>query len=103
MYDDLSRIERCYGSVAEYYRSQQEDYEHEYEMRERANERYRANQAKIRDAQEAGKHIIKYGGEGACYDCPFADCDTQTSFDDDWELVVCSAEKHCDVWDELEW
>lgn len=49
MYDDLSRIERCYGSVAEYNRSREEDEAHEYEVQMQWNEKCKANKKKLED------------------------------------------------------
>ena len=49
MYDDLSRIESCYGCVAEYNRSRVEDEEHEYELQMERNERCKANEKKLKD------------------------------------------------------
>jgi len=49
MYDDLSRIERSYGSVAEYNRSRDEEEAHEYELQMQWNEKCRANKKKLED------------------------------------------------------
>lgn len=49
MYDDLSRIERCYGCVAEYNRCREEDEAHEYELQMERNERCKANKKKLED------------------------------------------------------
>jgi hypothetical protein len=52
MYDDLSRIERCYGSVAEYNRSRAEDEAHEWELQQERNERCKANEQKLKDNKD---------------------------------------------------
>ena len=49
MSDDLSRIERCYGSVAEYNRCREEDAAHEYELQMERNERCAANKKKLEE------------------------------------------------------
>ena len=52
MQDDLSRIESCYGCVAEYNRSRQEDEEHEWELQQKRNERCKENKKKLEDNED---------------------------------------------------
>lgn len=89
--DDLSQIERNFGCVAEYNRSQMEDEEHEEELRARRAQRYRANREKVNSTDM--KDLIWYGGWGACSNCLYADKETQRDETDDMEIVICKAPK----------
>jgi len=66
MYDDLSRIERSYGSVAEYNRSRMEDEEQAYEAQRKNNEWCKANAKKL----EENKNIVMWFAYD-CVDCKY--------------------------------
>ena len=87
--DDLARIERSYGCVQEYFRSQTEAEERDDELQETRAERYRTNREKVNSTPL--RNLIWCGGYGACSNCPYADCDTQRDETDDMELVICNA------------
>lgn len=74
--------------VPEYYRSQQEDEEHEYELQTRRQEIYQVNRQKIA-AVASGFPVLDYGGYEACRDCPDADHDTMVDDDDDICRAIC--------------
>lgn len=59
--DNLGRIERSYGSVAEYNRCREEDAEYEYEQQAKWDEYCRKNKAKL---EEAGASAMYF-----CEDC----------------------------------
>ena len=61
MYDDLSRIESCYGCVAEYNRCREEDEERRYEKHMKMNERCAANKKKLEESADIALYF--------CYDC----------------------------------
>ncbi|WP_304973826.1 hypothetical protein [uncultured Alistipes sp.] len=75
--------------VPEYYRSKQEDADHEREISFQARERFRANREKLEAARAAGLPVLDFGGYDACQSCPNADHDTMTSEDDDFDHVLC--------------
>ena len=75
--------------VPEYYRAQQEEQEHQYELLMQRQEHYRANQEKISAAVASGLPILPYGGYGSCWKCQSADYDTMTDDDDDMCCVIC--------------
>ncbi len=85
---DLSdnRIPNC---VPEYFREQFEKEEHEAQLYWERMEHYKANQKKRKEAYEAGFPVLNFGGYDACLHCKDADHDTQTSFDDDFDSVIC--------------
>ncbi len=79
--------------VPEFYRSQQDDTDHAWELREqqreRDRERYTRNQDKTEAAMEAGLPVLDFGGFEACWECSHADHETQTGPDDDLCTVIC--------------
>lgn len=75
--------------VPEYYRSKQEDADHEREVSFQARECFRANREKLEAARAAGLPVLPFGGYDACQSCPNADHDTMTSEDDDTDCVLC--------------
>ena len=75
--------------VPEYYRAQQEDREHQYELLMQRQEHYRANQEKINAAVTSGLPILLFGGYAPCWVCQTADHDTMTDDDDDFDSVIC--------------
>lgn len=75
--------------VPEFYRSQQDDADHAWELREQLRESYRENQKKIEAAMDAGLPVLDFGGYPECWNCPMADHDTQTGEDDDICCVIC--------------
>lgn len=75
--------------VPEYYRSQQEDADHRYELQARRQGIYKANQRMIDAAIASGLPILDYGGYGPCWECPDAGHDTMTGDDDDFDRVIC--------------
>ena len=52
MYDDLARIESCYGCVAEYNRCKQERDEYEWEKKQSMFEYCKANEKKFNDNKD---------------------------------------------------
>ena len=80
MYDDLDRIERCYGSVAEYNRSMSETDPREFERMERqkANER-------ILDENPSSSVYFAWECSGCRYYLPVG----MTRNDDDIEHGLC--------------
>ena len=85
-HDFLNYIPDC---VPEYYRSLQEEENHQCELRMERQERYSANREKIRSAVESGLPILDYGGYDACWECGHADHNTMTWDDDDFARVIC--------------
>ncbi len=75
--------------VPEFYRSQQEAADHEYERQARAREHFAENREKIQAAIASGLPILPYGGYGPCWECPSADHDTMTDAEDDFDCVIC--------------
>lgn len=75
--------------LPEYFRLQQEQYEHECQLEHERQEHYNANKQKLNDAEKAGCLILDYGGYDACTGCKNADFDTMRGDDDDIELVIC--------------
>ena len=82
----LSDIERNYGCVTEYYRSQYEDAAHEAELEQERWERYRVNQKRIDDAADAGTLVYM---AWSCVGCKDYTAIGMTSPDDDIEHGVC--------------
>lgn len=102
MYDDLARIERCYGSVAEYNRSRMEDEAHEYELQMKQNDICKANKKKLDD----NKDIAVYFAYD-CVDCEYYEDVGPTYWNqttimdiDDVEHGLCHNcnRKECKVW-----
>lgn len=90
MYDDLSRIEACYGCVAEYNRSRFDDEAHEWELWKERQQSYDKAKENLKKASVEGLPIIYYGGyELGCDKCCNADYNTCCSDDDDIERVIC--------------
>lgn len=101
MYDDLSRIERCYGSVAEYYRCQEEDYEYEMEKKMAFFEKCKENKQKLKD----NENIAVYFADN-CVECEHYEevgCTSYSDWDiDDVEHGLCHNcnRNECPVWKE---
>ena len=74
--DDLGRIERCYGSVAEYNRSRWEDEEYEAEQQAKRWEYCKANKAKL---EAAGERALYFCDD--CFGCKFYEDVGPTSWD----------------------
>ena len=81
-----TRIPNC---VPEYFREQFEKEEREAQLESEREEHYEANRKKREEAYKAGCPILDYGGYDACLHCEHADHDTQTSFEDDFDSVIC--------------
>lgn len=75
--------------VPDYFREQFEKEEHEAQLRWERMEHYKANQKKLKEACEAGYPVLDFGGYDACLHCKDADHDTQISFEDDFDTVIC--------------
>ena len=75
--------------VPEYYRAQQEEREHQYELLMQRQEHYRANREKISAAFASGLSVLTSGGYDSCRECPTADHDTMTGDNDDLDCVIC--------------
>ena len=75
--------------VSEYFREQFEKEEHEAQCHGERMEHYKANQKKRKEAYEAGFPVLDFGGYDACLHCKDADHDTQTSFEDDFDSIIC--------------
>ncbi len=75
--------------VPEFYRSQQEAADLEYERQARAREHYAENRKKIQAAVASGLPILPYCGYGPCRECAHADHDTMTDAEDDFDCVIC--------------
>ena len=88
MFGDIicDRMPNC---VPEYYRSLWEDEHHQSELRAQREEGYQANREKIKNAIEAGLPILDFGGYGSCRGCSYADNDTMTDDEDDFDCVIC--------------
>jgi hypothetical protein len=80
MYDDLSRIESCYGSVAEYNRSRFEDEAHEYELQMERNKQYAANKQKLKNNAD----IAIYFADD-CVDCKYYEA-VGMCWSNDWDV-----------------
>lgn len=99
MYDDLLRIEQCYGSVAEYNRSRFEDEAHEYELQMERNEKCKANKKKLEDNED----IAVYFADG-CIGCEHYETVGMTHCNDwnvdDVEHGLCHNcnRKYCHEW-----
>lgn len=105
--DDLSRIERIYGSVAEYNRSMEEDREYELEREmERVykqNERCKANDKKLKDNEDIA---VFYSYD--CSECEHYEDVGPTFWDEVWMIIddvehgLCHNcnRKECPVWKE---
>lgn len=75
--------------VPEYFRLQQEQYEHECELALERQEHYKANIIKLENAEKSGYPVLQYDGYSACQECANADFDTQRFEYDDIGLVIC--------------
>ena len=75
--------------VPEWFREQFERDEREAELEHVREMGYEANRKKLKEAREAGCPILDFGGYEACLHCKDADHDTQTSFEDDFDSVIC--------------
>lgn len=104
MYDDLSRIERCYGCAAEYYRSKEEDEAYEFEKQAKTDEYCRKNKAKL----EENKDIAVYFSYD-CIGCEHYEEVGATMWNDAWmdiddvEHGLCHNcnRKECKIWKEM--
>lgn len=77
------------GCVPEYYRSRQEDDDHQYDLRMQRRAHFLANRAKLDAAAASGLPVLTLRGPGPCWECPQADRDTMTAADDDFDRVIC--------------
>ena len=105
--DELNRIERIYGSVAEYNRSMEEDRAYEEEMKYKqqmeTNERCKANEKKLKDNADIA---VYYSDD--CIGCEHyeevgpAFWDTTWMHIDDVEHGLCHNcnRKECPIWRE---
>lgn len=75
--------------VPEWFRERFEKEEREARLEHERQEGYEANRKKLEEAREAGYPILDFGGYGACLHCKDADHDTQTSFEDDFDSIIC--------------
>ncbi len=75
--------------VPEMFREQFERDAREAELEHNRNEHYKANRKKREEAREQGYPILDFGGYDACRHCSYADYDTQISFDDDFDSLIC--------------
>jgi len=103
--DDLSRIERSYGSVAEYNRSRQEDEEHEWEMQHEINLSCEENKMKLEENEE-----ISVWFSDDCFECEhYEDVGPRFYYDDGFYCNVddvphglchnCNR-MECEIWKE---
>lgn len=69
--DDLSRIERQYGSVAEYSRCMDEDSGRRWEQREKAEKYYAENRQQVERHRQAGHRQMAeaFCAEERCFSC----------------------------------
>ena len=81
-----SELHNC---MPEYFRLEQEQYEHECELALKRQEHYKANIKKLEDAEKAGYPILEYDGYAACQECKNADFNTCRYEFDDIGLVIC--------------
>ena len=103
MYDDLSRIERCYGSVAEYNRSRLEDEEYEMEIQMKTNEQCWKNRQKLEDNADIAVYFSDECIEKECEhyeDIGPRFWNAATMDVDDVEHGLCHNcnRKECEVW-----
>lgn len=75
--------------VPEWFRERFERDEREAELEYERQKGYEANRKKLKEAREAGCLILDFGGYDACQYCSYADHDTQTDFEDDFDSVIC--------------
>lgn len=75
--------------VPEYFRLQQEQYEHECELKYERHKHYKENIKKLEDAEKAGYPILQYDGYVTCQGCANADFNTCRYEFDDIGLVIC--------------
>lgn len=80
--------------VPEFYRSQREEEERQYELETKAQEHYNQNKEKLDKAAEEGYPILNYDGYTECYDCKTKDSDTMIFAEDDIGTIIC-LNKHC--------
>lgn len=92
--DDLSRIERNYGCVAEYNRCMEEEMEHEWEQQVKRNEYCKANKAKLEAAGDKAMYFCE-----DCFGCTFYEDVGPTSWDslgqDDVTHGICNLRETC--------
>jgi len=75
--------------VPEFYRSQREEEERQYELEMRAQEHYSQNKEKLEKAAEEGYPILNYEGYPECIDCKTKDSDTMIFAEDDMGTIIC--------------
>lgn len=94
MYDELARIERNYGCVAEYNRCMEEEMEYKWEQQAKLDERCKANKEKIK---AAGDKVMYFCDD--CYGCPFYEDIGPTSWSEwNWDDVTHGICKLNDTW-----
>lgn len=86
---ELARIERIYGSVAEWQRCQMEDDERAWEREERNRKWYSDNEKLMDQTQKDGKLVMHFAD--ACCHCPHYKSVGPTSEYDDVEHGICNA------------
>ena len=90
--DDLGRIERSYGSVAEYNRCREEDAEYEYEQQAKRAEYCRKNKAKLEAAGDSAMYFCE-----DCFGCDSYEDVGPTMWDDDVPHGICHKKGKCDI------
>lgn len=79
--------------VPEYFREEQENREHEYELMEEQKELYRKDEEKLKQAIQDGYPVLDYGGYPECYRCTRKE-PVVTSEYDDMGTIICR-NKNC--------